>query len=122
MRKRPKENARRARARGAGRASRRAVRAGSQLPLVLGASLTITEVRATGRSLAALLEAGRAEADGSALRAVDTAGLQLLLVAGRTARERGLKLRVTGAEELLLSTAAMLGLETHLTQVVELTP
>lgn len=102
--------------------SRGARRRGGAAPLALGASLTIVEARAVQRSLGTALEAGRAEADARALRHIDTAGLQLLLAAGRTARARGLMLTLYGARELLLDAAGSLGLGNALTEVVELMP
>ncbi len=89
--------------------------------LALGASLTIVEARALQQSLNALLEHGRAEADARALRTIDTAGLQLLLAAGRAARARGLTFRLSGARTLLLEAAGRLGLTRALTEVVEFT-
>jgi len=90
--------------------------------LALGASLTIVETRALQRSLSALIERGPAEADAHALMSVDSAGLQLLLAAGRAARERGLPFRLFGARALLLDAATSLGLGSALTEVVELMP
>lgn len=90
--------------------------------LALGASLTIVEARAVQRSLSALLDCGRAEAEAHALRSIDTAGVQLLLAAGRAARARGLTLKLSGARALLLDAAAGLGLGSALIDVVELTP
>jgi len=89
--------------------------------LALSASLTIVEARTLQRSLTALLERGRAEADAHALKTIDTAGLQLLLAAGRAARARGLTLKLAGARALLLDAASSLGLGSALTEVVELT-
>jgi ABC-type transporter Mla MlaB component len=97
-------------------------RRGGARALALGSSLTIVEARAVQRSLSAWLERGRAEADARALERIDTAGLQLLLAVGRTARARGLTLRLSGAPPLLLDAAGSLGLASALTEVVELTP
>ena len=94
---------------------------GDATRVALGASLTIVETRTLQRSLKALLQRGRAEADAHALKAIDTAGLQLLLAAGRTARARGLTLKLSGARALLLEAATSLGLGRALTEVVELT-
>jgi ABC-type transporter Mla MlaB component len=104
-----------------GRKSRARKRADSA-HLALGPSLTIVQARSLQRSLNALLERGRADADAHALENVDTAGLQLLLAAGRAARARGLTLRLSGARALLLDAATTLGLVSALTEVVELTP
>jgi ABC-type transporter Mla MlaB component len=89
-------------------------------PLALGASLTIVEVRGSWRSLRALLARGQAEADARLLTTIDTAGLQLLLAAGRAARVRGLTLTLTGAQHSLLNAAAAVGLEAALREVLEL--
>ena len=89
-------------------------------PLALGTSLTIVEVRRSWRSLRAMLARGRAEADARLLTTVDTAGLQLLLAAGRAARVRGLTLTLTGAQHSLLTAAAAVGLEAALREVLEL--
>jgi len=86
----------------------------------LDGALTILEARAGQRSLSNLIERGCDEVDASALRSIDTAGLQLLLAAGRAARERGLTLKVFGARALLLDAALSLGLGSALTEVVEL--
>jgi anti-anti-sigma regulatory factor len=96
-------------------------RRGGPTSLALGASLTIVEARACQRSLSALLERGHAAADAHALQSIDTAGLQLLLAAGRAARGRGLTLKLSGARALLLDAASSLGLGSELTEVVELT-
>jgi anti-anti-sigma regulatory factor len=109
----------------ASKRSRRNSSVGAQVRfkrLALGASLTIVETRALQRSLNALIQRGRAEADAHALMSVDTAGLQLLLAAGRAARERGLPFRLFGARPLLLDAATSLGLGSALTEVVELMP
>lgn len=94
---------------------------GDATRVALGASLTIVETRTLQRSLNALLQRGRAEADAHALQTIDTAGLQLLLAAGRAARARGLTLKLSGARALLLEAATSLGLGSALTEVVELT-
>jgi len=109
----------------ASKRSRRKSSAGAQVRskrLALGASLTIVEARLLQRSLKALIERGRAEADAHALTSVDTAGLQLLLAAGRAAREGGLPFKLFGARALLLDAATSLGLGSALTEVVELMP
>ncbi len=102
------------------RGQRRGARARAPAPLALGSALTITEVRECWRSMTAMLDGGHAEADGSALATVDTAGLQLLLASGRAARMRGLRLKLSGAEPLLVGAAATLGLDAALRDVVEL--
>lgn len=90
--------------------------------LALGENLTIVEAGRCQQALNDLLERGHTNADAHALRQIDTAGLQLLLAAGRTARARGLTLRVLGARALLLEAASNLGLTNALTEVVELMP
>lgn len=107
--------------RAAGRAARRR-ESDDARGLELGAGLTIVEARATQQALIASLGRGRAEADARGLGSVDTAGLQVLLSAGRAARERGLRLKVMGARALLLDAASSLGLAGVLTEVVELMP
>lgn len=88
--------------------------------LALGPALTITEVASAHRALQRLLAAGKAAADARTLRSIDTAGLQLLLIAGRAARERGLTLRIAGAGELLAGAAEAVGLREQLAAAVEL--
>lgn len=88
--------------------------------LALGPALTIAEVGPTHRKLGAMLEAGAALADASALQSIDTAGLQLLLVAAKAAQQRGLKLKVIGAERLLCGAAGALGLDGELAATLEL--
>ena len=104
------------------RDKRRVRRRSDSKRLALGKSLTIVEARAWQRSLSELLERSRAEVDAQALTSIDTAGLQLLLAAGRAAREHGLALKVLGARPLLLEAAISLGLSSALTEVVELIP
>jgi ABC-type transporter Mla MlaB component len=92
--------------------------------VALGSALTIAEAGSCWRELRAMLARGGARVatvDAHALRSVDTAGLQLLLVAGRAARERGLTLRLAGATQLLSDTAEALGLAADLACCVELT-
>lgn len=109
-------------ARGSGRPLQRpAPEAGN---LSLGAALTIREVGACHRQLQRLLRAdsrGPAGAiDARSLRSIDTAGLQLLLVAGRAAQQRGSRLAIRGASELLKQAAAELGLDGALGATLEL--
>jgi len=104
------------------RGKRRVRRRSDSKRLALGKSLNIVDARAWQRSLCALLEHSRPELDAHALTSIDTAGLQLLLAAGRAAREHGLALKVLGARPLLLEAAMNLGLGTALTEVVELIP
>ncbi len=85
--------------------------------LALGATLTISDV---GDCRRALLQTDAARLDARALRVVDTAGLQLLLAAGRAAQRRGERLAIDGAAGLLSGAAASLGLETALAAVLDL--
>ena len=103
------------------RAARRRSGGGARAALRLGPLLTIREVAPARDALDALLASGAAHADASALESIDTAGLQLLLVAGRAARQRGLRLRVRGGERVLREAADALGLATQLSEAVELT-
>lgn len=97
-------------------------RATAPLPpaLALGPNLTIAEVAECHRALQVLLAGGAAAIDARNLKSIDTAGLQLLLVAGRAARERGVTLKLLGGTELLTGAAAALGLREELTASVEL--
>jgi ABC-type transporter Mla MlaB component len=105
-------------------AARRAARArGSASPkpaLALGPNLTIAEVAECHRALQVLLAGGAGAIDAHNLKSIDTAGLQLLLVAGRAARERGVTLKLLGGTELLTGAAAALGLREELAASVEL--
>lgn len=88
--------------------------------LALGPTLTISEVAECHRALQVLLAGGSASVDAHDLKSIDTAGLQLLLVAGRAARERGIRLKLLGGTELLTGAAAALGLREELAESVEL--
>ena len=88
--------------------------------LSLGSALTITEVADCHRALQVLLAGGAAAIDARNLKSIDTAGLQLLLVAGRAARERGVTLKLLGSTEFLAGAAAALGLREELAANVEL--
>jgi len=92
----------------------------------LGAALTISEVAGCQRQLQRLLCADAtqeaAAIDAQSLRAIDTAGLQLLLVAGQTAQRRGCRPTIRGATDLLQQAAAALGLQGVLGAALELTP
>jgi ABC-type transporter Mla MlaB component len=89
--------------------------------LSLGPALTIAEVAECHRALQVLLAAGAAAIDAHDLKNIDTAGLQLILIAARAARERGTVLRLQGGTELLTGAAAALGLQEELAATVELT-
>jgi len=88
--------------------------------LSLGPNLTIAEVAECHRALQVLLAGGASAIDARDLKSIDTAGLQLLLVAGRAARERGVTLKLLGGTELLSGAAAALGLHDELAANVEL--
>ena len=109
-----------ARVRPVRRASRRRAAAPPPPALSLGATLTIAEVADCHRALQVLLAGGAASIDARDLKSIDTAGLQLLLVAGRAARERGVRLKLLGGTELLTGAAAALGLHEELAASVEL--
>ena len=102
---------------------RRATRRGTVAPppaLSLGPTLTIAEVAQCHRALQVLLAGGAACIDAHNLKSIDTAGLQLLLVAGRAARERGVTLKLLGGTDFLTGAAAALGLREELAANVEL--
>jgi anti-anti-sigma regulatory factor len=101
-------------------AARRRTTATPPPALSLGPALTIAEVAECHRALQVLLAGGAAAIDAHNLKSIDTAGLQLLLVAGRAARERGVTLRLLGGTELLTGAAAALGLREELAANVEL--
>jgi anti-anti-sigma regulatory factor len=101
-------------------AARRRVAAVPPPALSLGPTLTIAEVAECHRALQVLLAGGAAAIDAHNLKNIDTAGLQLLLVAGRAARERGVTLRLRGSTDFLTGAAAALGLREELAANVEL--
>jgi anti-anti-sigma regulatory factor len=79
-------------------------------PLVaLPASLVIRDVAGVAQQLGAALTGGALVVDASAVTAVDTAGLQLLLAAQRSARARGISARWLGASPTLTRAASALG-------------
>jgi anti-anti-sigma regulatory factor len=94
--------------------------------LTLGAALTINEVGACRQALRKLLLAGGARGEAAvhaqSLRAIDTAGLQLLLAAGQAAQQRGCRLALLGATDLLQAAATALGLHAALGAALELRP
>ena len=83
----------------------------SGVPVVtLPASLAVRDVAEVAQRLRAAIAGGALVVDASAVAAVDTAGLQLLLAAERSARERGISTRWLGTSEVLKRAAAALGL------------
>jgi len=78
---------------------------------VLPRSLTIGDLEPLRQQLLVLLGSHRGlRLDGRAVEAIDTAGLQLLVVLCRDAAARGMTVQWTGAGPALLSGAALLGL------------
>ena len=88
--------------------------------LRLGANLSIHEAGACLAQLRAALAGGLTEIDASALEAIDTAGMQLLLAAARAVQALGRRLRISHADKLLVATADALGLRAALAAVAEL--
>jgi len=103
----------------AGSARRAAARALEGDALSLD-TLSIREVARRHLELKAMLERGAARVDVSTLGSIDTAGLQLLLAAALAAQQRGLKLRLLGAEQLMSGAADALGLGAHLRVIAEI--
>ncbi len=79
--------------------------AGPALP----AALDIREIAATFEFLRSAVNCGIDSIDASRVTSVDTAGLQLLLAAGRTAAAHGRALRWVGASSSLVEAATKLG-------------
>lgn len=97
-----------------------AIRHGASDLVVLGPALTIAEVAQAARGFTTMLAGGTAHTDARALESIDTAGLQLLLAAAAAAQERGLKLSLRGAPELLAGAAHALGVDGDLAVAMEL--
>lgn len=112
----PAKRTRAARSQPTGAARRQASVPGT---LRLGSLLTIAEVADVYARLQPHLQHGVVDIDARALESIDTAGVQLLLAAGREARERGGVLRVHGGESALHAAAEALGLTAPLRAVVE---
>ena len=91
-------------------------------PLPLGSSLSIREVGERAAQFKALIATSSAEVDAGKLESIDTAGLQLLLVAAAAARRRGLTLRLHGAGSLNSGAASALGRADHLAATAEILP
>ncbi len=80
-------------------------------PMALGPSLTIQEALSLKQQLGGILSAGGAvHLDGAGVRAADTAGIQLLVAFSREAKMRNVEIIWRGASEVLLQSAAGLGL------------
>ncbi len=79
--------------------------AGPALP----AALEIREIRETFEFLRSAVNCGVDSIDASRVATVDTAGLQLLIAAGRTAAAHGRALRWVGASSALVDAACRLG-------------
>ncbi|GEM_PF-2603788 len=95
-------------------ARRRSARtpAAGGVPIVdLPAALVIRDVAAVAEALLASLAAGALVVNASAVDSVDTAGLQLLVAAERSARERGIAARWLGPSEPLVRAARALGVD-----------
>jgi phospholipid transport system transporter-binding protein len=83
--------------------------------MALGPSLTIQEASGLKQQLGGILSAGGAvHLDGAGVRSADTAGIQLLVAFSREAKLRNLEIIWRGASEVLLRSAARLGLSTLL--------
>jgi anti-anti-sigma regulatory factor len=80
-------------------------------PMALGPSLTIQEASGLKQQLGGILSAGGAvHLDGAGVRSADTAGIQLLVAFSREAKMRNREIIWRGASEVLLQSAARLGL------------
>jgi ABC-type transporter Mla MlaB component len=97
----------------------KAARARAGSTLTLGTGLTIAELAGVHRAFCGMLERGAISLDARSLQSVDTAGLQWLLVAGRSAQQRGVRLRLRGGTRLLEGSAAALGIAADLAAAVE---
>ncbi|MGQ0591330.1 MAG: STAS domain-containing protein, partial [Gammaproteobacteria bacterium] len=79
--------------------------------LTLGPSLTIQEALGLKQRLGGILSAGgTVHLDGAGVRSADTAGIQLLVAFAREAKMRNVEIIWRGASEVLLQSAARLGL------------
>lgn len=80
-------------------------------PIALGPSLTIQEALGLKQQLGGILSAGGAvHVDGAGVRSADTAGIQLLVAFSKEAKMRNVEIIWRGASEVLLQSAARLGL------------
>jgi anti-anti-sigma regulatory factor len=84
-------------------------------PMALGPSLTIQDALGLKQQLDGILSAGGAvHLDGAAVRSADTAGIQLLVAFSREAKMRNVEIIWRDASEVLVQSAARLGLSTLL--------
>jgi anti-anti-sigma regulatory factor len=90
--------------------------------LQLGSSLSIREVSECASQLKTMLSNGPTNIDASKLESIDTAGIQLLLVAAASAQRRGFKLKLIGAHGLQTGAARSLGLHEHLGELAQILP
>ena len=90
--------------------------------LQLGPSLSIREVSECASQLKRMLPHGPTSIDASKLESIDTAGIQLLLVAASSAQRRGFKLKLIGANGLKTGAARSLGLQEYLGELAEILP
>jgi anti-anti-sigma regulatory factor len=90
--------------------------------LELGSSLSIREVKEYATQLKAMLAAGPIEIDATKLESIDTAGIQLLLVAAAAAQRRGFTMKLRGAQGIRTGAARSLGLNEHLAELAEILP
>jgi anti-anti-sigma regulatory factor len=88
--------------------------------LQLGSSLSIREVSECASQLKMMISSGPTDLDLSKLESIDTAGIQLLLVAAATAQRHGFKLKLIGAQRLRTGAARSLGLHEHLGELAEI--
>jgi len=80
-------------------------------PIVLGPALTIQGALGLKQQLDGILSAGGAvHLDGAGVRSADTAGIQLLVAFSRETEMRHVEIIWRGASEVLLQSAAGLGL------------
>jgi anti-anti-sigma regulatory factor len=88
----------------------RAAVAPQAAPLRLDARVTIAQAADLHRALAArVADGGPIVLDGTAVREIDTAILQLLASLWRTTRERGTACAWQGTSDVLRNTAALIG-------------
>jgi anti-anti-sigma regulatory factor len=82
--------------------------------VTLPASLLIRDAAALRGELSAALAAGICDIEASAVTSVDTAGLQLLVAALRSAAVRGMQARLSAPSEALCAGARQLGVDVAL--------